>query len=220
MRLVDGFIPIFERLTALPQRLAESDSMELETVRNEFIDQLAVLDSEPYLEHFTEQQLEAARFAVVALIDEKVGETDWGSRHEWSTQPLQKQLFSTRNAGEVFFDKLDNLEQLGDGSDQVRLVYLYCLKLGFSGRFFAPGERGFLETLIDQQYRLLMPSSVSSNGLFHGRISEAPDSSQPKQPVFSTDTVIWIGVVVVVASYLWMRSDYFQLISALTALLD
>ncbi len=220
MRLVDGFIPIFERLTALPQRLAESDSMELETVRNEFIDQLAVLDSEAYLEHFTEQQLEAARFAVVALIDEKVGETDWGSRHEWSTQPLQKQLFSTRNAGEVFFDKLDNLEQLGDGSDQVRLVYLYCLKLGFSGRFFAPGERGFLETLIDQQYRLLMPSSVSSNGLFHGRISEIPDSSQPKQPVFSTDTVIWIGVVVVVASYLWMRSDYFQLISALTALLD
>ena len=63
MRLVDGFIPIFERLIALPQRLAESDSMELETVRNEFIDQLAVLDSEPYLEHFTEQQLEAARFA-------------------------------------------------------------------------------------------------------------------------------------------------------------
>jgi type VI secretion system protein ImpK len=75
-----------------------------------------------------------AGFAVVAWADETIlKHTTWKYHHEWNTYPLQLEYYQTRNAGEEFFEYL---EQLGATQQAVWEVYYLCLALGFSGQYF------------------------------------------------------------------------------------
>jgi type VI secretion system protein ImpK len=75
-----------------------------------------------------------ACFAVVAWADETIlKHVSWKHHHEWNALPLQVEYFQTRNAGEEFFERL---EQLRAEPKAVREVYYLCLGLGFSGQYF------------------------------------------------------------------------------------
>jgi type IV/VI secretion system ImpK/VasF family protein len=75
-----------------------------------------------------------ACFAVVAWADETIlKHASWKHHHEWNALPLQVEYFQTRNAGEEFFERL---EQLRAEQKAVREVYYLCLGLGFSGQYF------------------------------------------------------------------------------------
>lgn len=219
MRLIDCFVPVFETLSVLPSHLSSSDSVTVESVKNQFYQQFAVLDSEVY-DTFSIEQKDAAKFAVVALIDEKISETDWGARHKWSMQPMQKELFSTLNAGEVFFDKLDDLAPQGDADTEIRIVYLYCLRMGFCGRYFTPGEKGFLDALMVQQLEVVQSqlkytadNNVTDVALAGERNSNGISSW------LNHDTAIWLAIGLVLVTYLFLRSDYFETVAALVATL-
>ena len=91
-----------------------------------------------------------AHFAVVAFLDSVILHSKDPVRGEWERKTLQEELFGQTDAGEVFFEKLDQFrsrrdsEQLGD----ILEVYLLCLLLGFEGRY-SGGQRGELEGIID-----------------------------------------------------------------------
>jgi type VI secretion system protein ImpK len=76
--------------------------------------------------------LEEARFALVAWIDETVNVAGWASSAEWERDPLQLQLFGTTRAGVEFFEHLDKLRP--ENADALT-VYFYCLALGFRGTY-------------------------------------------------------------------------------------
>ena len=48
-----------------------------------------------------------AKFALVAFIDESIISSDWINREVWLEKPLQLQLFNRFDAGEKFFDMLN-----------------------------------------------------------------------------------------------------------------
>ncbi len=81
-----------------------------------------------------DKDFQDAAFAVVAWADETIlKHTTWKYHHQWNTYPLQLEYYQTRNAGEEFFE---HLEQLGATQQAIREVYYLCLALGFSGQYF------------------------------------------------------------------------------------
>jgi type IV/VI secretion system ImpK/VasF family protein len=90
-------------------------------------------------------------FAVVALLDSVVLHSNDPVRVEWERKTLQEELFGQRDAGVVFFEKL---EYFRIQHDSVRLadaleVYLLCLLLGFEGRYSGP-LRAELDSITDR----------------------------------------------------------------------
>jgi len=85
----------------------------------------------------TEENWREAWFAVCAWIDELLLCSSWPDRGRWEHNPLQWIHFGTMNGGVEFFQRL---EALSPEQGQIREVYIYCLTLGFKGRFFAAGN--------------------------------------------------------------------------------
>jgi len=79
--------------------------------------------------------LEAARYALCALIDEIVLGSRWEIKGQWMSNPLQMAFFGDFTAGEQFFTRLDALQQdLAHNVDAVE-VYAQCLAAGFRGKY-------------------------------------------------------------------------------------
>ena len=91
---------------------------------------------------------DAAFFAVCAWVDEAILTSSWSEKERWQRTPLQLSYFTTINAGEEFFSRLDSLEK---EAVEVREVYDYCLSMGFRGSLFRPDDAGRLETIKEEQ---------------------------------------------------------------------
>jgi type VI secretion system protein ImpK len=97
--------------------------------------------------------LEEARYAIVAFIDEQLFKAPWAGRQEWMLEPLQLVYFNENTAGEGFFTRLDALER-DPKRVHVLEVYYLCLTLGFLGRYAVRGGEG-LGAVIDRLAAIL-----------------------------------------------------------------
>jgi type VI secretion system protein ImpK len=91
-----------------------------------------------------------ANFAVVAFLDEAVLTSSESGRTQWARKTLQEEMFGQRSAGEVFFQRLDQLRPNRDSSELIQLleVFYLCLLLGYEGKF-SVGSKGELYLLMD-----------------------------------------------------------------------
>jgi type VI secretion system protein ImpK len=86
--------------------------------------------------------VEDARFALVAFIDEVVATSGWRNAPEWERDPLQAQLFGTRDAGLEFYKRMERLKKPNAAALE---VFYYCLALGFQGEYVGrEGDRAEL----------------------------------------------------------------------------
>lgn len=84
--------------------------------------------------------VEDARFAFCALLDEVILESKSNLRSEWECRPLQLEMFGGHMAGERFFDKLEFLRRDATAKLGVIEVFHMCLLLGFKGRYVLEGS--------------------------------------------------------------------------------
>lgn len=105
-------------------------------------------------------QIESARFAMVAWIDEIL------ARHPGcpaGTAPLQQALFASSNAKTEFFH---HLSALRPDDDEVREVYWRAMELGFKGQYyFESGDDGELAKLRALHGGQLALGAASAAGL-------------------------------------------------------
>jgi type VI secretion system protein ImpK len=88
------------------------------------------------------EDLDDARFALVAWIDEVILTSGWRNAPEWERDPLQAQLFGTRNAGLEFYKRMERLRKPNAAALE---VFFYCLTLGFQGEYVGrEGDRAEL----------------------------------------------------------------------------
>ena len=79
--------------------------------------------------------IEAARFALVALIDERAMSPGCPVRQAWLDQPLQLTMFACASAGEEFYVRIERWRRPRRAADaDVLEVFQTCLALGFRGR--------------------------------------------------------------------------------------
>lgn len=79
--------------------------------------------------------LDAAKYAWVALIDERILRSDLPVAGAWLANPLQMRHFDSFAAGEEFFTRLESLRhpRTAEAADPLE-VYHLCLCLGFTGK--------------------------------------------------------------------------------------
>lgn len=128
MRLIDCFIPLLAFLRHFqnqPSGDTTSVQLQLDGLLTEALNTAQTIAN-------SGADVQEALFAVVALTDEVLLAATWSGSREWARHLLQKRYFDVSNAGNTFFSRL---EQLGPQQVEVREVYIYCLSLGFAGRY-------------------------------------------------------------------------------------
>lgn len=209
MKIVDAFIPVFEYMELLQKDLVEDSAKSVATVSDELKVLFSKMDALPH----AKDKVELAFFAICAFIDEKLLESDWSEKEEWSKKTLQQSHFDTNIAGELFFSKLDGLNENSDVEQQVREVYLYCLAQGFSGCYFNAGEQAFLQEIIQSNYALLTQGSEET--LFQS-VHDVPTIRAQEDninPQVKEHLSIWAPIVFVILCYFFFRNDLLDVVS-------
>lgn len=124
---------------------------------------------------YADEDIKAARYALLALIDETILNSQWSFKDQWSDRPLQLEYFGEHMAGERFFDLLERIRQ--KGAQKVDLLEVFCvvLILGFQGKYKLRG-REELNNLI----REIVGEIISHRG---GSPSLSPNWRIPEEPV-------------------------------------
>lgn len=118
------------------------------------------------------RDLDEARYAIVAFIDEQLFRAPWQGRQQWMLEPLQLVYFNENTAGEGFFQRLEALERDPSRLPVLQIYYL-CLALGFQGKYAVRGGDG-LAALRDQLSGVLARSLPQSELLSpHGVPADA-----------------------------------------------
>jgi type VI secretion system protein ImpK len=102
--------------------------------------------------NFPPKDWEEAGFAVCAWMDETILCSNWTEKLRWQRDPLQRSLFGTINAGEEFYTRLAGIPE---DKRQVRETYIYCLALGFKGRYFRPKDEEERRAVQAHHFQLL-----------------------------------------------------------------
>jgi type VI secretion system protein ImpK len=103
------------------------------------------------------EEFDTARFAVCAWVDEAILSSSWSHRNLWQREQLQRILYTTTEAGEEFFDRMN---ALGFHQREAREVYYLCLALGFMGRHCHAGDDFLLNQLKSSNLQVLLGSSA------------------------------------------------------------
>ena len=148
--------------------------------------------------------IEAAKYAFCAAVDEIVLASPFDLRKPWERRPLQLLLFGDQLAGEHFFDRLDALRGKGAMRVQALQVFHMCLLLGFQGKYAIDGG----EKLIYLTARLgdeIAHIKGKSRGF-------APRAERPDQVVNKrhSDVPLWaltsIFALLALCAYLGLRA--------------
>lgn len=105
---------------------------------------------------FTRTHYQEALYAMVALADEIFLTLDWLGVKRWEHSLLESQFFHTQIAGELVFDKI---EQMIANNDPMRVdlavIYLMVLGLGFKGKYHGEEDQGKIALYRQQLYALI-----------------------------------------------------------------
>lgn len=81
------------------------------------------------------EDIQWAIFALVAFVDETIISSEWGGKDAWLAKPLQLEFFNRYDAGEEFFNRLEQLRQRPHYKANLLEIYYLCLALGFKGKY-------------------------------------------------------------------------------------
>jgi type VI secretion system protein ImpK len=156
MRLMDCFVPIVAYVAYFAKSVPTRQPA-LEQVKADI--QRLISESQTHLSRgeISQDDYDAARFALLSWIDETVMNSAWVHRDKWKHDLLQSRYYHTTDAGEIFFDRLNSI---GLHQREVREVYYLCLAMGFQGRYCHEGDDFLLEQLKSSNLKLLTGSSL------------------------------------------------------------
>ena len=97
-----------------------------------------------------------AQYIMAVLADEIFLNFDWSGRAYWEDHLLESQLFGTHDAGDLFFQRLDEfLRQRDVARQDLAEIYLLALGLGFQGRYRGQNAQSRLATYKHELYTFI-----------------------------------------------------------------
>ncbi len=116
-------------------------------LRRKILGYLDQIDKEGLEAGIAREDLEAAKFPLVAFIDETILNSEWKGRDAWRERPLQLDLYGETIAGERFFERLEKVRRSGEAKADLLEIYYLCLALGFEGKYKISGPAKLRELL-------------------------------------------------------------------------
>ena len=119
--------------------------------RKQLRDALKVASEQARESGYNSDDVKSAAFAVVAFLDESILNSNNPVFADWSRKTLQEELFGTHLAGEIFFDKVEQLLSRPDSKELADLLEIYelAILLGFGGRY-SLGSQGELHAVLSR----------------------------------------------------------------------
>jgi type VI secretion system protein ImpK len=128
----------------------------------------------------SDEDIKATKYALLALIDETILNSNWAYKDQWADKPLQLEYFGEHMAGERFFDLLERVRQKGSRKVDLLEVFGIVLILGFQGKFKLGGREALdklTHELVDEVTRYRGGTPMLSP---NGRIPDEPVQRPPK----------------------------------------
>ena len=183
LRIVTYFSPFFEKGLEVCEQLSQGIKPQQTCISfcEDLQKDLEAACKKAIENHKTESDMELAKFAFCAWFDEKLANhTEWSAGYT----PLQVIYFSTYNAGNEFFQKL---EALSTEQEEVREVFQTSLCLGFVGEhYMEKGPQGKIQKIIDQNSLQIPIPPLKASQLSQEKITPQPyQDADPKPKIYS-----------------------------------
>ena len=186
--------------------------------RNQIKGAIGTAEAEASRNGYAADDVRLATFAVVALLDESILNSNNPLFADWPRMPLQEELFGVHTAGEMFFSCIDRLLAKSDSPQtaDVLEIYALCLLLGYRGRYSVSGQEG-----------VRVVASTVAEKLHHlrgGLRPLAPNWAPPADPVRQQASDPWVRALlfstmgVLVLAILFFVGFKFALISGASGL--
>jgi len=224
--LVDRFLPA-AAFAALLSREPQMREVSFQTARADMdgLIEQALEGARSY----KAEDLQNALFAVCAFADEAVLSSEWPGRGEWLKRSLQRERFSTVNAGEEFYVRLAALcerartggkgetglfgDESGPALREVLEIYAACLTLGFTGRYYGETGRDKLAAITRESLDgLMVQAPVLGERMFPEAYAQRQPTRPPSRLGRMGALLILLGVPALTALYL--HAAYAALLSA------
>ena len=122
----------------LAKQMEDQDNPLVNTIQR----RLSILLEEQAIEstlqagEFASSSYQDALYAMVAFADEVFLNIAWVGQKQWEDNLLESRFFQTQIAGELLFQKIENLISTNDPMRaDLAIIYLLILGLGFKGKF-------------------------------------------------------------------------------------
>jgi len=143
-----------------------SDPGDAEVLRQKIDEQFRALETRARQADVPQEDVQQAKYAIAAFIDEMILTSSWPLKDSWSDKPLQLAYFNDFAAGEEFYNKVDALR--GAKRNNVLEVYYLCLALGFRGKYVdlqgMEKKKVLMDTIL-REMRGAVPAGPTPGGL-------------------------------------------------------
>lgn len=145
--LIEAANPILAAVPQIRHTLRHPDSAAL---RKRLLEQVHEFERSARLARLPEMQVNTARFALCALLDDSAQATPWG--RDWAGTSILEEVQGQGAEAEKFFTLLDGLSVAPASNIDLLEFFSVCLALGFEGRY--RGGEGSRQALAQIRTRL------------------------------------------------------------------
>lgn len=161
--------------------------------RERLINYFMDFERESYSKSLPAKKIEDIKYALAALADECIMNSQWSEKLSWMRRSLQLQFFGDHSAGEGFFERLSQLRQAGVVEIEVLEIYVLCLQLGFKGIYRFKDNLQWTTLLSSLENQVEMTRGKTEVGLVlsQSQLLEEYKKHSRKIPLW------WVGVVTI-----------------------
>jgi type IV/VI secretion system ImpK/VasF family protein len=181
----------------------EDQYVDPSNLRAQLMGRLDEISAHPAAAGLEQQELDDAKFALVAWTDETLMLSDWAGREVWGHDLLQFSLFRTNRGGDEFYERLARLRP---DQNAARLIFYLCFCFGFQGQLL--GEDHQRMALIQQNFDILRAAGHATDLVTQGELSREAYNLEVNLEPPSSGTVLkvilrWGGGALVLFGLLW-----------------
>ncbi len=131
VNIIECYMPIFKLISSI--KVFPEEYGNYDTTRKYIVDTIedVVRNSEKI--SISDSDLDAAFYSIVVMLDEVILCSELPYRKEWCKNLLQIKYFGHSTGGTEFFNILNKVIE---SKSQAGWVFLLCLLLGFSGKYY------------------------------------------------------------------------------------
>lgn len=123
--------PLFSLIGRIRNRAQHPDP---DALRENVVREIQAFEARATRSGVAQRDIQIARYALCATIDDVVLNTPWGGRSSWTVRSMVGTFHKETVGGDRFFDLLARLEK-EPANNRMLLEFIYvCLSLGFEGR--------------------------------------------------------------------------------------
>lgn len=169
---------------AVPLATGDRGANLADDYREKILLAFAELEREGFEKQLDSNEVNEAKYALAAYIDERVLSSSWHGKADWMGRPLQLEFFGDHLAGEGFYEHLKKLRQSGERNLAILEIYYVCLQMGFEGMYRMRGSEQLMALQVDVRTQIndyrgrptreISPHGVPDMGLIETVSREVP----------------------------------------------